>query len=51
MPISSRESRYWLQLLDESQLTNIDVSSHLKQTMTMIKILTKIVKTTQERLK
>ena len=54
MSISSkeaRETRYWLQLLDKSKLTNIDVSNRLKQIQDIINILTKIVKTTQERLK
>ncbi len=54
MTISSkeaRETRYWLQLLDRSKLTNIDVSNHLSQIQDMISILTKIVKTTQEKLK
>ena len=54
MSISSKEARetkYWLQLLDKSELTDIDVSNHLKEIQDMNNILTKIVKTTQERLK
>lgn len=53
MSISSkeaRETRYWLQLLDKSDLTNIDVNYHLKQIEEIISILTKIVKTTQGRI-
>ncbi len=53
MSISSKEARetkYWLQLLDKSKLSNIDVSKYLIQIQDMSNILTKIVKTTQERL-
>jgi len=54
MSISSkeaRETRYWLQLLDKSNLTKISVDIQLKEIEDIINILTKIVKTTQERLK
>ena len=53
MSISSkeaRETRYWLQLLDKSDLTNIDVKYELNQIEEIINILTKIVKTTQSRI-
>ena len=39
------------ELLDKYKLNNIDVSNRLKQIQDIINILTKIVKTTQERLK
>jgi four helix bundle protein len=48
MTISSkeaRETRYWLQLLDRSKLTNISVQEHLTEVENLVKILTKIVKT------
>ncbi|MDT7833396.1 four helix bundle protein [Flavobacteriaceae bacterium S356] len=51
MSISSkeaRETRYWLRLLDKSKLTSIDVGQHLEKVENLIKILTKIVKTSQE---
>lgn len=44
----SRETRYWLKLLDKSKLVNIDYSSYLGSVEHLINILTKIVKTTQE---
>jgi len=51
MTISSkeaRETRYWLQLLDRSKLTNISVQKHLTEVENLVKILTKIVKTARE---
>ena len=53
MAISSkeaRETRYWLQLLEKSNLTKIKVEQHLIQIQDIINILTKIVKTTKENL-
>lgn len=44
----SRETRYWLRLLDKSRLVDIDYSSYLNSAEHIINILTKIVKTTQE---
>ncbi|MEQ6123389.1 four helix bundle protein [Pseudotenacibaculum sp. MALMAid0570] len=52
MSISSkeaRETRYWLQLIDKSELTKINVQNHLIEVENLVKILTKIVKTTQEK--
>ncbi|MBO6584550.1 MAG: four helix bundle protein [Gracilimonas sp.] len=52
MSISSkeaRETRYWLRLLKESDLTNINLDSYLLQIDEIINILTSIVKTTQSR--
>ena len=44
----ARETRYWLLLLKESNLTNIDVSRELKQAEELMRILASIVKTTEE---
>lgn len=43
----ARESKYWLRLLEESDLTKIDVSEWLKSIDEVVRILTSIVKTTQ----
>lgn len=53
MSISSKEARetkYWLRLLKESQLTKIDVKSLLLDIEELIRILTSIVKTSQKNL-
>ena len=47
MAIASREARYWLRLLDQGNLVKIDLSDHLDEINQIIKILTKIVKTSQ----
>ena len=50
MSISSkeaRETRYWLRLIDKSNLVNIDVKNNLLEIEHIIKILTAIVKTSQ----
>ncbi|MGX1930340.1 four helix bundle protein [Flagellimonas sp. 2504JD4-2] len=44
----ARETRYWLRLLNESDLIAVDLSSFLNEIDQIIKILTKIVKTSQE---
>lgn len=41
----SRESRYWLQLIDQAELVSIDVMKELNMVEELVKILTKIVKT------
>ena len=46
----ARETRYWLRLLDRSQLVEPDYSNYLKESLSIINILTKIVKTTQSNL-
>jgi four helix bundle protein len=46
----ARETRYWLRLLDKSELVDINVSSNLEQIQHIINILTKIIKTSQESL-
>ncbi len=53
MSIASKEARetyYWLKLLKDSELTEIDLSSHIKDVKSIIFVLTAIVKTTQGRL-
>ena len=50
MAISSKEARetkYWLRLLDKSQIVQYDYSEYLSEIHSMINILTKIVKTSQ----
>jgi four helix bundle protein len=44
----ARESKYWLKLLSQSNLTKIDLESYLNEIDQLIKILTSIVKTAQE---
>ena len=46
----ARETKYWLQLLDKSQLVKLDYSPFLISIEPIINILTKIVKTSQENL-
>ena len=53
MSISSkeaRETRYWLKLLNKSNLVDTDLSVHLEQIEEIIRILTSIVKTSQTRI-
>lgn len=47
----ARETKYWLRLLDKSQLIKYDYQSYLADIEYIINILTKIVKTSQESLK
>ncbi len=47
----ARETRYWLRLLNESKLVLIDFSDYLEEIDQIIKILTKIVKTSQQQFK
>ena len=42
----ARETRYWLRLLQESQLVSIDVSAELAAVNELVRMLTAIVKTT-----
>ncbi|HWA33032.1 MAG TPA: four helix bundle protein [Cyclobacteriaceae bacterium] len=46
----ARESRYWLRLLNKSQLVKGDYSKKLSDVEHMINVLTKIVKTSQQSL-
>jgi four helix bundle protein len=51
MSISSkeaRETRYWLLLLQKSQIVQLDFSSYLTEVEQIINILTAIVKTSQQ---
>ncbi len=47
----ARETSYWLKLIQESDITKIDVSSHQKEIFEIVNILSSIVKTTKTRLK
>ncbi|WP_313790982.1 four helix bundle protein [Flagellimonas algicola] len=47
----ARETQYWLKLLDRSKLGQVNCNEHLKGIDEIIKILTKIVKTSQENLR
>ncbi len=52
MSISSKEARetkYWLRLIDRSKIVQIDVSNPLTEIESIINILTKIVKTSQDK--
>lgn len=46
----ARESKYWLRLLDKSQMVKADYAVYLTIIEHIINILTKIVKTSQESL-
>ncbi|MCW3084415.1 MAG: hypothetical protein JWP12_1781 [Bacteroidetes bacterium] len=46
----ARESKYWLRLLDKSQLVNYNYSKQLKDIDEIVNILTAIVKTSQLQL-
>jgi four helix bundle protein len=46
----ARETKYWLRLLDKSQFVKLDYSLHLQSIDHIINILTKIVKTSQEKI-
>ncbi len=45
----ARETRYWIRLLDKSNLVNIDFNTHLNDIEQLIDILTAIVKTSQSK--
>lgn len=45
----ARETRYWLRLLQKSNLTQIDVSEWMVSINGIVRILTSIVKTTQKK--
>jgi four helix bundle protein len=47
----ARESSYWLKLLSESNWYDIDLKNQITECNEIVKILTKIVKTSQENLK
>lgn len=47
----ARETRYWLRLLQESELTTINVTVYQKEALEIVNILSAIVKTTRSSLK
>jgi four helix bundle protein len=47
----ARETRYWLRLLKASRLVDINYDEYLQDVEVVIRILTKIVKTSQQSLK
>lgn len=44
----ARETKYWLRLLDKSDLTTISMSDYLIEVEHIINIITKIIKTSSE---
>jgi len=44
----ARETRYWLKLLDKSQIVKMGYKRHLQEIESIINILTKIVKTSSK---
>ncbi len=47
----ARETKYWLKLLNKSELTKISIDAYLIEIEHIINIITKIIKTSQEGLK
>jgi four helix bundle protein len=45
----ARETRYWLRLIQESKIVEVDVRSTIQEADEIVRILTAIVKTTQEK--
>lgn len=45
----ARESRYWLRLIDKSQIVQVDVKESLDEIDHIVNILTAIVKTSQNQ--
>lgn len=45
----ARETRYWLRLIEETNISQIDVKSYLKEINEIINILTKIIKSSQDK--
>jgi four helix bundle protein len=45
----ARETRYWLRLLKYSEMTNLNVDADLKAIIELVRLLTAIVKTAQNR--
>ncbi|MFD0861537.1 four helix bundle protein [Sungkyunkwania multivorans] len=46
----ARETKYWLRLIKASKIVDIDCDEELKQIDSIINVITKIVKTSQENL-
>ena len=54
MSIASKEARetvYWLKLLQESDLTKIDLAEYINKSQELVRILASIVKTTEQKLR
>ena len=51
MYIASKEAKYWLRLLNQSQLVNYNFNQHIEKADEIIRILSSIVKTSQEKLR
>ncbi|MEP5612083.1 MAG: four helix bundle protein, partial [Cyclobacteriaceae bacterium] len=47
----ARETKYWLYLIHQSQIIEIDVNSLTEKIIALINLLTKIVKTSQDNLR
>lgn len=47
----ARETRYWLFLIENSKIVDVDVKSLTQQIASLINLLTKIVKTSQGSLR
>ena len=45
--IEARETRYWLRLIEKSNIADVNVASAMQEVNSIINILTKIVKTSQ----
>ncbi|UPT71237.1 MAG: four helix bundle protein [Flavobacterium sp. JAD_PAG50586_2] len=45
----ARETKYWLRLLDKSEITKIEVKDYLIEIEHIINIITKIIKTSKEQ--
>jgi len=45
----ARETQYWIELLHESSLVNFDVIQYRNEIDSIVKILTSIVKTLQDK--
>jgi four helix bundle protein len=45
----TRETLYWLQLLDKSQVVKIDLKTHVEDCEEMIRLLTSIIKTSRSK--
>jgi four helix bundle protein len=46
----ARETKYWLRLLEDSEITKIEVSNHLNEIRHIINIITKIIITAQKNI-
>lgn len=46
----ARETRFWLRVIEKSKLIDVDISGYLKEIDEIINIITKIIKTTSEKI-